>query len=170
MLEFGCGTGKNTPFLASISDLVYAVDLTPEMILRAKARLDPAQVAFALADITCGWPFVSGCVDLVSCNLILEHVEDLAPVYSEARRVLRPGGRFFLSELHPYRQYQGKKATFALGDTQVEIPAYVHHVSDFVQAAEDAGLALESLREWWRPEDEGKPPRLLSCLFGKVGA
>ena len=43
----------------------------------------------------------------------------------------------------------------------------VHHVSDFIEAAESAGLSLQKLAEWWHAEDDGKPPRLISFIFRK---
>jgi hypothetical protein len=50
---------------------------------------------------------------------------------------------------------------------QVEIQAYTHHISDFIQAGSDNGLGLLEFRELWPGQDEGKPPRLASFLFGK---
>jgi len=36
---------------------------------------------------------------------VLEHIEDLVPVFGEAAHVLVTGGGFFLCELYLYRQY-----------------------------------------------------------------
>ena len=38
ILEVGCGTGKNTPFLSGIGEQVYAIDFSPRMIAKAKTR------------------------------------------------------------------------------------------------------------------------------------
>jgi malonyl-CoA O-methyltransferase len=97
-------------------------------------------------------------------------VRDLGSVFSEAARCLNAGGKLFISELHPYRQYEGTRARFERGDTTTEIEAFIHHVSDFMGAAEDNGLALNRLDEWWHEDDQGKPPRLITFLFGKAGA
>jgi ubiquinone/menaquinone biosynthesis C-methylase UbiE len=51
-------------------------------------------------------------VDLVIGNLILEHVSNVAPIFAEAARVLRPGGVMYSCELHPYRQLRGGQAHF----------------------------------------------------------
>ena len=102
------------------------------------------------------------------CSLVLEHIEDLSFIFREAARVLAPNGRFLIHELHPFRQYQGKKARFQRGEQVTEIPAYIHHISDFVNAASASGLRLVALDERWHPQDQpGKPPRLVSFVFEK---
>jgi ubiquinone/menaquinone biosynthesis C-methylase UbiE len=166
ILEAGCGTGKNTELFAAISPSVLAMDLSSGMLARAQKRIGHAHVRFARADLMSAWPCRSGRVDLVSCNLVLEHVPSLDHIFSEAERALVPGGMCFISELHPSRQYIGGQARFvsAEGNT-IPIAAYLHHVSDFTNAAIKAGFAIERLDEWWHPEDEGRPPRILSLVL-----
>ncbi len=167
ILEIGCGTGKNTPFLAQIGRHVRAVDFSAGMIACAREKLSLDNVTFTVADITQRWPGEDGSVDLVSCNLVLEHVEDLFSIFAEASRVVAKDGRLFVCEFHPFRQYQGTKANYQRGQAKTEIPAFVHHLSDYTAAAESNGLALASVREWWHAEDQGKPPRLVSFDFRK---
>jgi ubiquinone/menaquinone biosynthesis C-methylase UbiE len=167
ILEIGCGTGKNTEFLAQICDDLRALDVSTEMIERARQKVTSAHVTFVLADLIAPWPCEDAEADLICCNLVLEHIQDLRPVFAEASRTLAPSGRLFISELHPFRQYQGTKATFRRGQETVEITAYVHHVSDFLVTAERAGFALLGLNEWWHDEDAGKPPRLITLTFRK---
>jgi SAM-dependent methyltransferase len=167
ILEVGCGTGKNTGLLARIGDRVCALDFSEGMIARAREKLAADNVIFALADITKQWPCVGGSADLVVCNLVLEHIEDLGFVFSEVFRSLMGGGRFFVCELHPFLQYEGKKARFQRAQGTTEIQAFVHHLSGFLAAAEESGLSLRECREWWHEEDRDQPPRLVSFLFEK---
>lgn len=166
ILEAGCGTGKNTELFSAISPSVLAMDLSSGMLAMAQARIGHTHVRFARADLMSAWPCRSRRIDLVSCNLVLEHVPSLDHVFREAERVLIPGGMCFISELHPSRQYIGGQARFvsAEGNT-IPIAAYVHHVSDFTTAAIKAGFSIERLDEWWHPEDEGRPPRILSLVL-----
>lgn len=168
ILELGCGTGKNTQLLAQLGERVLALDFSAGMIARAREKVRAAHVRFASADITQPWPCESGAFDLVVCNLVLEHVADLGLILGEAARVLEDGGQVLLCELHPFRQYEGKKAVFQRAGEQTEIPAFVHHLSDFLAAATQSGLTLVKLGEWWHAEDEGKPPRLVSLLLRKT--
>ena len=167
ILELGCGTGKNTELLNRIARKVLALDFSPGMLQQAKTKLKTDHVFFVRADLTKPWPAKSGTFELVVCNLVLEHIEDLDPVFTQASQSLTAGGEFFVSELHPFRQYQGTQANFRNDQETVEIDAFVHHLSDFTEAARKNGLSLESMNEWWHEEDLNKPPRLVSFLFKK---
>jgi len=167
ILELGCGTGKNTVIFAEIGDHVYALDFSEGMIQKAREKVKEENVRFDVADLTKPWNCRDNAYDLISCNLVLEHIEDLSHIFSEAARVLKSGGQFLLNELHPVRQYKGTKARFERGEETVEVEAFVHPISDFIHAAETYGLKLVKLNEYWQAEDEGKPPRLVSFIFEK---
>ncbi len=167
ILELGCGTGKNTGLLAQIGEKVTAVDFSPGMLAKATAKITAPNVTFQVADITQPWPTPAAAFDLVTFNLILEHIEDLDFVMGQASRSLQKGGVLFICELHPFKQYRGTQARFTQNEQTTFIPAYIHHTSDFLQAARRHGLRLQDLNEWWHPDDDGKPPRLISFLFPK---
>jgi len=167
ILEIGCGTGKNTRWLSETARQVQAIDFSPAMIERAQQNCRGEHVIFTLADITERWPVADASIDLVTCNLVLEHIDDLQFLFAEAARVLVDGGRCFVSELHPFRQYQGVQARFEQSAKTIAIPAFVHHITDFLKGAERANLSLIALNEWWHAEDEHKPPRLISFMFRK---
>ncbi len=167
ILEIGCGTGKNTVFLAKIGGKVHALDFSAKMIEKAKEKVESKTVEFTVANINEKWPCESHRYDLVVCNLVLEHIENLEWIFSEAGRVLQEKGRFYMCELHPCRQYQGKQARFENGKEVIEIPAHVHHISEYVKAGEKKGLGILELKEWWHEQDQGKTPRLVSITFEK---
>ena len=165
ILEIGCGTGKNTAFLSRIGQNVCAVDFSQGMIARAREKVKAENVRFSLMDINRPWEFEQDSFDLIVCNLVLEHIQNLEHIFSEAGRTLRPNGRFFVNELHPFRQYDGTKARFYRSSQKVEVDAFVHHISDFLKAAENSHLALLHLDEYWHESDNDKPPRILSLSF-----
>lgn len=168
VLELGCGTGKNTGWLASRARHVIAMDFSLGMIARAHERVGSANVRFVKHDVCDPWPVESDAVDLVVANLILEHVHDLEPVFFEANRVLRPGGQLFVCELHPYRQLTGTRAQFKdprTGETVV-LTAHVHTIGEYVNGAIRAGFSVREIGE--ALEDDAppeSPPRLISLLF-----
>lgn len=169
IIEIGCGTGKNTALLARLGGRVHALDFSEGMLTKAQGKLEPLpNVIFCVADITKRWPCAERSAKLVICNLVLEHVQDLSPVFSEAARALVKGGWFFVCELHPFRQYQGTVATYRSGDQMTQIPAFVHHISDFLESAQSCGFRLRTLQEWWHEKDDGKLPRLVSFLFERA--
>ncbi len=167
ILEIGCGTGKNTSFLVNVGTRITAVDFSAGMLEKAREKVKAENVSFSIMDITHQWNFDDQSFDLIVCDLVLEHIADLSHVFAEAARTLQPQGKFFINELHPFKQYGGTKARFERADRTVEVEAFVHHMSDFIHAAEVHGLKLVSLNEYWHAADQGKPPRLVSFMFIK---
>jgi ubiquinone/menaquinone biosynthesis C-methylase UbiE len=168
VLEIGCGTGRNTVFLASRAREVVALDFSEGMLAQARARCAGLPVRFATQDLREPWPVDAATIDVAVTDLVLEHIANLAPVFDQAARVLRPGGVFFVSELHPAMQRAGKQANFidpATGAEQL-IPAHRHDVAEFVNGGIGAGLALRRLDEWRLAPDDTNP-RLLTLLFAK---
>lgn len=168
ILEIGCGTGKNTSFLYQIGDSVHAVDFSQGMIEKAMEKVQAENVKFSMMDLTKNWMFDDNSFDLIVCNLVLEHIEDISFVFSEASRVLESRGRFFINELHPFRQYERKKARYQKDGREIEVDAFLHHISDFLNAATTKGLRLIKLNEYWHEEDQNEPPRIISLLLEKV--
>jgi malonyl-CoA O-methyltransferase len=168
ILEIGCGTGKNTELLLRIAEKVYAFDFSEGMILKAKEKIKSENVFFTVTDITERWQTEDELFNLITCNLVLEHIEDINYIFSEASRVLKNKGKFFISELHPFRQYEGTKANFERNGIKTEIKAFVHHISDFLDAASNNGFKLLELKELWHDKDQNKPPRLVTFMFEKI--
>lgn len=177
VVELGCGTGKNTAWLAERARSVVAMDFSGGMLAKARARLAALdagaerQVRFVEHDLRARWPLVDGSADVIVGNLVLEHVADLPFVFGEAARVLRAGGALFLCELHPERQRRGGQAHFVDGisGTRTCVPAFRHSTAEYVNTGIAAGLQLRQLDEWLEagaPDDA--PPRLLSVLFEKA--
>lgn len=167
ILELGCGTGKNTLFLAQIGVNVHALDFSHGMIEKAKEQVKAENVRFSMADLTKRWQCEDDSYNLITCSLVLEHIQDLSRIFSEAARTLRPNGKFFINELHPFKQYKGAKARFERKGETIEVDAFTHHISDFTNAATAHGLILDKLNEYWHEEDQGKPPRIVSFIFEK---
>ena len=171
VLEIGCGTGKNTEWLAPRARSLLALDGSEEMLKRARERPGTQHVQFLQHDLRQPWPTPSAAHDTVTCNLVLEHIEQLSFIFSEARRVLRPGGCFFVCELHPFRQLQGKQAHFVHPETGSlqNVRSHLHDTSDYLNAAVAAGLVLVRAQDC---RDDGAPrtaaPRLLALLWRKA--
>lgn len=161
VLEAGCGTGLNTEFLAGQGAQVVAMDFSEAMLERARARVGKADVRFEVGDVTHPWPAEDESCDLVVITLVLEHVQDLAPVFAQARRVLRKGGLLYIAELHPYRQLAGGQARFTPegSDREQLVPAWKHSISEFLSEAMRVGFELQRMAEPGFEDDE--VPRLL---------
>jgi len=166
--ELGPGTGAITEWLSAHAARVVAMDDSARMLARARERIKAPHVSFVKHDITAPWPVDSHAFDLVTGALVLEHVQDLKPVFAQARRALRPAGMLLVCEFHPFRQQAGKQACFVDPKTQRlrRIPAFHHDLSELVRAGLEAGFTLRQLDEW---RDDGaektESPRLVSAVF-----
>ena len=164
VLELGCGTGKNTQWLLQKADSITAVDFSESMMAKAKERISDSKVNFVQADINKKWDFVQQPVDLITCSLVLEHIEQLKPVFEKAAASLNKGGHFYIGELHPFKQYAGSKARFDKQDETVVLDCFVHHISEFTGLAASCGFSLINLNEWF-DDDNREIPRILTLLF-----
>jgi ubiquinone/menaquinone biosynthesis C-methylase UbiE len=97
VLELGCGTGKNTGFLVRVSRALLAIDFSVGMLEQAKVKVRSNTVLFIVADLAKSWPCQRNAFELIVCNLMLEHIEDLDAVFSQAFQALREGGLFLKS-------------------------------------------------------------------------
>jgi ubiquinone/menaquinone biosynthesis C-methylase UbiE len=165
-LEIGCGTGKNTEWLITKTTALTAVDFSEAMLQKAKEKVAADNVVFKQADITGEWTFAEGLYNLVTCSLVLEHIEHLQPVFDRTARVLAPGGYVYVGELHPFKQYTGSKARFETEQGEQAPDCFTHHLSDFAEAARASGLALADVKEYF-DEDNNTLPRILVLLFRK---
>lgn len=164
VLELGCGTGKNTGWIAERARRVIGMDFSPGMLEVARARVPLDRVTLVQHDVRERWPVDDASVDLVIGNLILEHLSSVAPIFAEAARVLRPSGLMYSCELHPYRQLRGGQAHFTdeWSGEVVFAPAFQHTIAEYVNAAVAAGLKIQRLDEWTETTAPPAIPRLLS--------
>jgi len=167
ILEIGCGTGKNTEFLQTKAKHLIGADFSAEMLEKAKSKITAENVEFRQLDLRENWNFTENSFDLITCSLALEHIENIDFVFAEANRVLRPKGRFYFGELHPFKQYQGSKARFETGGGVFELECFVHHVSEFFAAAKNNGFECIALKEWFDNDDKTQIPRLLTMVLEK---
>lgn len=104
VLDAGCGSGALSAALRDRRATVTGLDASAGMLDLAKKRLGD-DVELRLADLNDPLPFEDGAFDDVIASLVLHYIEDWAPVLTEMRRVLAPGGRLFASVDHPIVAY-----------------------------------------------------------------
>ncbi|MBI4227685.1 MAG: methyltransferase domain-containing protein [Candidatus Omnitrophica bacterium] len=101
VLEVGFGSGYGAAYLAEAAAAVVGVDIAPGNPARAQARYGRPSVTFQAFD-GAHLPFPDEAFDAAGSFQVIEHVPEpqLAAWLAEIRRVLRPGGRFFVSTLN----------------------------------------------------------------------
>lgn len=166
-LEIGCGTGKNSAWLATWAKEVVAVDFSEEMLSHARTKTDAKNISFIQADVTGNWFFADRTFQMITFSLVLEHMQNLHEIFSKANAALQLGGYVYVGELHPFRQYGGSKARFDTGGGTHVVDCYTHHISEFADAAAAQGWQVKAINEFFDEADRTKVPRLLVLVFYK---
>jgi GT2 family glycosyltransferase/SAM-dependent methyltransferase len=98
ILDVGCGDGTFARMLFNGMIVDAGVDPDPAEVERARATRCYADVQVGRAEAL---PFASGSVASVVCNSVLGLVDGVDAALAEIRRVLRSGGRVFLTVPSP---------------------------------------------------------------------
>jgi ubiquinone/menaquinone biosynthesis C-methylase UbiE len=98
VLDIACGPGAFVLAVAPRVRVVRGVDLTPEMLRRARAYQAEKQIANAefLRGDAEQLPFAAGTFDLVSCQCSFHHMPKPQAVLREMLRVAKPEGRLMI--------------------------------------------------------------------------
>jgi arsenite methyltransferase len=105
VLDIGCGAGLDSLIAARMvgpAGSVLGIDMTPAM--RAKAERHAAEAGLTNVTIRAGYmeelPVPDGSIDVVISNGVINLTTDKSAVMREVHRVLRPGGRFQIADIH----------------------------------------------------------------------
>jgi SAM-dependent methyltransferase len=145
VLDAACGTARHGAQLAARGHRVTGVDRSGDMLAVARAKLPDA--VFHQGDLE-ALPVADATFDAVVCGLALVHLPRLERAMAEFARVLRPGGRLIVSDVHPMPIMVGWQAQFRGADGEAAfIRLHPHLPSEYIAAAEGAGLRVAACRE-----------------------
>jgi len=97
VLDLACGEGYGSNLLARTAKHVVGIDLDEQTVKHAKNKYIRSNLEFRIGSIT-EIPINGQHVfDVIVCFEALEHVDDHEKLLSEAKRLLAPGGLFFVS-------------------------------------------------------------------------
>ena len=158
-LDVGCGGGLLSEALARAGATVTAIDLAPSLIDVARLHLLESGVAvdYRLTSVEELARDLPQRFDVVTCMEMLEHVPEPASVIESCARLLKPGGRLFLSTLN--RTPRAFAAAIVGAEHVLRLlPRGTHHYAQFLKPSEIAGdlrasgLVLDDLRGIaWNP-------------------
>lgn len=152
VLDVGCGAGLLSEALAREGADVIALDLAPELIDIAQLHLleSGLKVDYRLVSVEDLAEQMPGRFDVITCMEMLEHVPDPGSILGACARLLRPGGRLFVSTLNR------TPLAFAAAIVGAEyvaglLPKGTHDYKSFIRPSElagwlrDAGFELEDI-------------------------
>ena len=155
LADLGCGDGPLFAALARESVIapsrpVYAIDLEADRLARVSGRFPWIRTVVGSADSVPEIP--DGSLDAVISTMVMEHVPDEEAYLAELRRILRPGGRGYLTTVfkRTWAWYFRKRDGESVLDT-----SHLREYTDldaFRTLVEGSGLriaALERNRLWF---------------------
>ena len=168
--DLACGQGRVARHLADRGARIVGIDLSARLlgIARRHEEANPRGIEYIQADAQNLDEQVAGLFDGVICFLALMDIPDLAPTLHSVARILRPGGWFVFSILHPcfHTSQSGEIETpegvvRTIGKYYVEgywrsetrsgppgkVGAYHRMLSTYINTLTDAGLQLMHLSE-----------------------
>jgi ubiquinone/menaquinone biosynthesis C-methylase UbiE len=101
LLDVGCGTGFVIDLARDLFARIDGVDVTPAMLERVDRSGGHVFVHEARAEAL---PFADATFDMASSYAFMHHVTDHVAILREVRRVLRPGGLFYV-DLEPNKLF-----------------------------------------------------------------
>jgi SAM-dependent methyltransferase len=163
VLELACGNGEFARRMADLGADVLATDFSPEQIERARAH--GGEVRYEVLDATDEDALLAlgeGAFDLIVSNMAIMDMLEIDPMAAAGARLLRPGGRFVFSILHPAFNGGGVVRMLEQQDVEGEIlRSYSVKVSRYLTPSSSLGVAIEG-----QPEPQWYFDRPMSMLFG----
>lgn len=143
-LDLGCGVGHTLRRIAPLVRLAIGADATAGMLEGARTVLTRASIGNALLVVTPAetLPFLDGSFDVVTCRLAAHHFLDAGAAFREVHRVLRPGGRFVLSDNYAPDDETLDRFINTLEVTRDHTHVRAHTIAGWRELLEQAGFGV----------------------------
>lgn len=106
VLDLGCGDGYDLSQIKLKEANVFGIDSSEEMVKLAQQKNPEANIKLGLFE---NIPFPDNSFDVVTSKWAFQTSAEIAPIYHEIVRVLKPNGQLIFLSSHPIRQFIEKK-------------------------------------------------------------
>jgi 2-polyprenyl-3-methyl-5-hydroxy-6-metoxy-1,4-benzoquinol methylase len=151
ILDAACGNGLTSRKLAALGATVAAFDFSAELIKRAHNRHNPGgRITYSVLDATdesalMEAMFPHAPFDSALCNMALFDMAEIRPLFSAVRRLIKPGGVFVFSLMHPAFNNASSVHVLEEVDDEGEIKTvFSVKVSRYMTPYHTRGLALRN--------------------------
>lgn len=146
MLELSCGNGEFSRRLIELGADVLASDFSEAMLDRARSRAD--RVDYHLVDATDEAAMLAlgeaGSFDAAVSNMAIMDMIDIEPMARAVHTLVRAGGRFVVSTLHPaFNSGDIVRVTDEEPDSRGITRTHSVKRSTYIRPSTDKGVALE---------------------------
>jgi ubiquinone/menaquinone biosynthesis C-methylase UbiE len=150
VLDIACGPGVVTSALAEHAREVVALDLTPQMLEKARERCSKAgrtNVMFKEGSAT-ALPFADACFDAVITRLSFHHFLEPSVVLTEMLRVLRPRGIVAIADVVSAEAFDKSELQNAI--ETLRDPSHVRMLtrSELIAMIAQAAVTIERQETW----------------------
>jgi ubiquinone/menaquinone biosynthesis C-methylase UbiE len=158
VLSLACGQGQDARMLARLGAHVTGVDVSTEMLRHAGAheRAKPRGIRYVRGDAQDLTPFGDASFDGVLCHMALMDIPKLAQTIQSVGRVLRDGGWFVFSIVHPaYHPHVEIVSDYLLDHRYAKkrpvdwLPSHAYHrpLAAYINELANTGFRIERLVE-----------------------
>lgn len=170
VIELGCGGGQNTVAVAKWGARATGLDISQEQIRFARrlAERQGVRARFLCRSMENLRAFPRSSADIVISAYAMSYVRNLARVFGQVHRILRPKGIFVFSDIHPVahcveargregrdwtvrRYFRRGKASWLWprfpDGTTARFSSYHRTIEDYVELLNQAGFTLRRLLE-----------------------
>ncbi len=143
VLDLGCGSGRYRRLVQQLGNSYTGVDVSANMLEENRKKHrdadDLKRVRLIESDIT-RIPLPDACADSIICTRVFSHVREPRKVFREIRRLLRPRGECFLSDIDPAHAYDYTHIPTPGGDVAIE--THKHTWAALARSIADIGLTV----------------------------
>jgi len=148
VLDIACGNGLTSRRMAATGAQVVAIDFSEQMTERARGRgrTDPGSIDYRVLDAT-NYDVLIGLgersFDAALCNMALFDMAEIEPLMRALARLLRNGGRFVFSVIHPCFNNPSTVHVAEMEDREGELTTtYSIKVSGYMSSDIKPGIAI----------------------------